>query len=370
MILMNKLKKTLTNPIAMLRIFLLYFLFISCTLNGQQGNDIDQKAHALVEAFVKNQNVPGLSATVYHKGEIVWSEGFGYANLEHEVPVIPEKTKFRIGSVSKTLTASALGRLMDTRTVDLDAPIQQYVPSFPEKVHPITLRQLGGHTAGIRHYKGGEFMSSKHYATVLEGLDIFKESPLLFEPTTKYQYSSYGWNLLSAGIETLATTSFLEYMDAEVFRKLDMTNTVAEYHETIIPHRTSYYYSSDQGVQNAPYVDNSYKWAGGGFLSTTHDLIKFGKAHMKSGYLSESTLNTLTSPQQLSDGSSTNYGIGWRTYTDKNGLKWIGHSGGSVGGTTIFVMNLENDMIIAMTGNKSSIRYGDIHFQLGQLFLN
>lgn len=328
-----------------------------------------EQAHKVVASFVENQDIPGLAATVYHNGEIVWSEGFGYSDLEHSVLVDPAKTKFRIGSISKTLTASALGRLLDTKSIDLDAPIQKYVSAFPEKKYPISIRQLGGHTAGIRHYKGGEFMSTKHYSTVLEGLSIFDKDPLLFEPSTQYKYSSYGWNLLSAAIESLAEVSFLKYMDIEVFQALGMDNTLAEYHDDIIPHRTSYYVKGKNEPKNAPFVDNSYKWAGGGFLSTPHDLVKFGKAHMQTDYLSQKTLDVLLQPQVLKDGTSTKYGIGWRTYTDSTGMQWVGHSGGSVGGTSIFVMNAAQDIIVIMTGNSSSIKYDGIHFVLGHIFL-
>jgi len=342
-------------------------LLLSITISIAQSPA--EQASELIQRFIDQEKIPGLAATIYYKGEIVWSEGFGFANLEHHVKVDPSKTKFRIGSISKTFTASALGRLMDSKSVDLDAPIQRYVSYFPEKEYPISLRQLGGHTAGIRHYQGGEFMSSKHYPTVKEGLDIFKTSPLLFEPSTSYKYSSYGWNLLSAGIESIAETPFLDYISVEVFDKLGMTNTLAEFHSNIILDRTSYYINGKNGFQNAPYVDNSYKWAGGGFLSTTHDLILFGKAHFESGYLTNETLKVLMTPQLLNDGSSTNYGIGWRTYRDADGIEWIGHSGGSVGGTSIFIMNPELDMIIAITGNRSSIRFGSLHFDLAHIFL-
>ena len=353
----------------MIRILWISLVLVLSVISLQAQSNSSEKARSLVQKFVDDQNIPGLAATVYHKGEIIWSEGYGYANLEHQVKVDPAKTKFRIGSVSKTFTASALGRLMDTKDVDLDAPIQDYVPSFPKKKYSISLRQLGGHTAGIRHYKGGEFTSSKHYPTVIEGLDIFKESPLLFEPSTKYQYSSYGWNLLSAGIESIAGSPFLDYISREVFEELDMKSTLAEFNDRIIPHRTAYYISGREDILNAPYVDNSYKWAGGGFLSTTHDLVLFGKAHMNANYISQPSLDALMKPQSLTDGQSTNYGIGWRTYTDNQGIQWVGHSGGSVGGTTIFIMNKEEDMIIAITGNRSSIRYGSLHFDLAHLFL-
>ena len=158
-------------------------------------------ARTLVESFMALTDVPGASVTVMVDGRIVWSEGFGYADLELGTPVRAGLTKFRIGSVSKPLTAAALGVLVDQGKIDLDAPIQTYVPDFPEKRGPVTLRLLAGHLAGIRHYRGAEFLSSTNYETVAEGLAIFAADTLLFAPGSAYSYSSYGWNLISAAIE-------------------------------------------------------------------------------------------------------------------------------------------------------------------------
>ena len=133
------------------------------------------------------------------------------------IPVSPDKSLFRVGSVSKTFTAAALGKLVEAGKLALDRPIQAYVPEFPEKEYPITLRLLAGHLACIRHYRGSEFLSNEYYATVGEGLEIFKDDPLLFKPGTKYAYSSYGWNLISAAIENTSKEPFLDVMEKVVF---------------------------------------------------------------------------------------------------------------------------------------------------------
>lgn len=142
---------------------------------------------------------------------MIWSKGFGYADIENQIPVDPSLTKFRIGSVSKTLTAAAMGDLMKKDRLDPDTIVQTYVPDFPKKEYEITVRQVAGHTAGIRHYRGIEFMSSKLFKTVDEGRAIFEDDPLLFEPGTQYSYSSYGWNLISAVIEGASEEDFLGY---------------------------------------------------------------------------------------------------------------------------------------------------------------
>src|ERR1700733_10870130 len=111
--------------------------------------------------------VPGLSVAVAEDGKLIWSEGFGFADLDARKPVTSE-TLFRIGSVSKTLTAAGLMLLVEKGKVDLDVDIHRYVPDFPDKGHPINTRQLAGHLAGFRHYRGREFYLNRHYATVRE----------------------------------------------------------------------------------------------------------------------------------------------------------------------------------------------------------
>ncbi|HEX7120085.1 MAG TPA: serine hydrolase domain-containing protein [Longimicrobiales bacterium] len=299
--------------------------------------------------------IPGVSVAVLVDGEIVWSEAFGYADLEHRVPAT-RLTRFRIGSVSKPVTAAAIGRLLEAGRLDLDAEVQAYVPTFPRKRWPITVRQVAGHVAGIRHYRGDEFLSREHYETVAEGLEIFDDDPLLFEPGTDYSYSSYGWNLISAVIEGASGTEFLAYMRREVFEPLGLRSIVAEHTDSIIRHRASFYERDRETgrVLNAPYVDNSYKWAGGGFISNAEDLVHFGWAHLAGEFLKPETVETLFAPQTLRSGESTNYGIGWRSGTDSAGRRWVGHTGGSVGGRAVLVLYPDQGVVVAGLANSGS----------------
>jgi CubicO group peptidase (beta-lactamase class C family) len=313
---------------------------------------IDASREAIRE-IMEAQGVPGASVAVGIGGEIVWSEGFGWADLEQGVPVTT-LTKFRIGSVSKTMTATGLGLLMERGQIYLDAPVQRYVQDFPEKRWPVTTRQLGGHIAGVRHYRGMEMLSARRYATVASGLTIFAEDTLLFEPGTDYSYSSYGWNLLSAVTEGASGREFLAFMRDEVFEPLGLRHTVADHTDSIIPHRTRYYEQGEgYAISNAPYVDSSYKWAGGGFLSTPEDLVRFGQAHAGPGILRAETLEELQTPQTLRNGESTNYGIGWRTSVQEDGDQTLGHSGGSVGGATLLIIVPAHDLVVAGVVNIS-----------------
>src|SRR5690625_2187956 len=249
---------------------------------------VDQ-ARKLAHELVDTHNLPGLSVAVGLGDGVVWAQGFGWANIEEQVPVSP-LTRFRIGSVSKSLTSVAVGLLYQKGRIDLDAPVQTYVPSFPEKRWPVTTRELMAHTAGIRHYEGDEFLNSKHYDGVLDGLAIFENDPLLFKPGTQYHYSSYGWNLVSAVVQAASHEKFLDLSRTRIFLPLGMRHTVPDYVKRIVPHRVAFYvHGKDGRLHNAPYVDNSYKWASGGFLSTPSDLVRFGFALLDHDLLKPAT---------------------------------------------------------------------------------
>jgi serine beta-lactamase-like protein LACTB, mitochondrial len=299
------------------------------------------------------RGIPGLALAVAVDGKIVYSEGFGYADLEERVPVWPT-TKFRIGSISKPLTATALMELVEAGKVDLDAPVQKYVPSFPDKGAVITVRMVAGHLGGIRHYQGEEFNIQKHYGSVLEGLNIFENDPLVSPPGTKFNYSSYGYNLVSAVIESAAGEEFLSYMQGRVFTPLGLVHTTADQNTQIVEQRTRFYERAKDGTEeNAPYVDNSYKWAGGGFLSTAEDLVRFGSAMMQSGFLKAETLKTMFTPQKTKAGDATEYGIGWFIHKSQSGRLVYEHAGGSVGGTSQLILYPETHVVVALVTNLS-----------------
>ena len=295
---------------------------------------------------------PGAAIWVMRDGQVVWSEGIGMADLEQDVPVTTT-IRFRVGSVSKSLTSVALGRLDEMGRLDWDAPIQRYVPAFPAKRYPITVRQVAGHLAGIRHYREGEFENRKHYAGVTEGLEIFAADSLLFEPGTQFEYSSYGYNLLSAVIEGASGEPFLRFMQEQVFDPAGMTHTVAEEPDSVIPGRGRYYTRADSTgpVINAPYVDNTYKWASGGFVSTAEDLARFGQRLLEGQLLRKQTRDLLWTSMQTSDGKPTEYGLGWTVDTDSLGRRRVRHSGGSVGGTAQLVIYPDERLIVALLVN-------------------
>ena len=181
-------------------IFLLLLPVLSCA-DGESVSPAE--IDAISSKYLEDQGLPGLAVTIAVGQTVVYSKGFGYADLEQSVAVVPSKTRFRVGSTAKSMTAVALGQLVEAGKLDLDAPIQQYLPDYPVKEKgAVTTRQLAGHIAGVRSYEGNEMLISKSYNSVSAALEIFKDDPLLSTPGSTFAYSSYGFNLISAVIES------------------------------------------------------------------------------------------------------------------------------------------------------------------------
>lgn len=316
------------------------------------GSPAIERARQMLADTMRALGSPGASIAVMLDGRLIWSEGFGFADVEQQVAATPS-TVFRIGSVSKPLTAAALGVLVEQGKVNLDDEVQRYVPDFPPKQFPITVRQLAGHLAGIRHYRGEEFANQKHFPTVLEGLTMFSADSLLFEPGVRFHYSSYGWNLIAAVIENAAGEPFLSFMRKVVFAPAGMEHTYPEFADSIIPFRADFYaWSQSQGrVLNAPYVDNSYKWAGGGFLSTSEDLARFGQAMLDGTLLRPATVKTWWTSMMTRDGKETGYGVGWSINAPADQPRRVGHTGGAMGGTATLQIYPEQRLVIAILVN-------------------
>ena len=317
---------------------------------------------------MKETQVPGISISVGVNGKIVWSKGFGYTDIEQNVLVYPSKTLFRIGSVSKPITSVALGILMEKGLLDVTKPIQEYVPNFPVKRGQITTKLLAGHLSGIRNYKSGEYYSIKHYSSVTDGLALFKDDTLLYNPGDRFSYTPYGWNLISSVIEGASGENYLDYMYKNIFKPLNLTNIIPDRITDIIPNRGRFYKLENGKLINSPFVDNSYKWAGGGYLATSEDLVSFGHSLLKNSILKKETKELLWEAMSVNTGQKTIYGFGWASRTDRFGRSWVGHNGGSVGGSTFVRIYPEQDIVIAITANMTSLKYRNVPQKIFDVF--
>lgn len=327
--------------------------------------------------------LPGVSICVAYQGRLVWFDSRGFADLKRRTPLTP-RHRFRIGSTSKALTSIAIGQLVEQGRLDLDASIQSYVPSFPEKEHPITVRLLAGHQAGIRNYDfaAGEYNNTRRYRSVTEALNIFKDDPLLFEPGTRYSYTTYGYTLISAALERASGTDFLSYMEASVFAPLGMQHTSADDSQREAPDLVTFYaLSAFTGqIQEVRTLDSSNKWAGGGFVSTPTDLARLGNALINGEVLKPETLALLFTPQKLRDGNETgaHYGIGWRSGSRKlpssgREVRIVHHGGTANGALSFLVLFPEENMVISMQTNLFFKPFWDFakqSFRIAELFLD
>jgi serine beta-lactamase-like protein LACTB, mitochondrial len=327
--------------------------------------DAAEQGRRIVRASLIEQNLPGLSVAVGAGGDIVWAEGFGWADLENHVAVAPD-TRFRIGTASTALTSAAVGLLLERNRVSLDEKIQTYVPEFPEKQWPVTLRQLMGHMAGIRSDGGDEGpLFSVRCERPVDALPYFKDRSLLFEPGTKYRYSRYGWILMSAAVEAAAKEPFLSFMRSQIFEPLGMDRTGADSAAEPIPDRATFYFprfAADPRYGPDPMRPLDYSCYAGSsaFLSTPSDLVRFAMAISGGKLLQPATVKLLQTSQRLPSGQETGYGLGWDLETVTLAGKQtraVGHDGDSLGGMVASLTTFpEHQIVVAVTSN---ISYAD-----------
>lgn len=336
-----------------------------------------EEGRHIVRAGLKEQNLPGLSVAVGVGDDIVWAEGFGWADLENRVPVSPD-LKFRIGTASTAFTSAAVGRLLEEGRLNLDDVIQKHVPAFPEKQWPVTLRQVMGHVAGVRNDGGDEGpLLSAHCERAVEALQHFGESPLLFEPGTRYRYSSYGWILVSAAVEAAADEPFLTFMRKQIFEPLGMRDTEAESATEAIPNRATFYFprfAADPryGLHLMRPIDYSCYAGSSVFLSTPSDMARFGMAINSGTLLRPATVQLLQTPQRLASGEETGYGLGWDLETVAlagEQTRWVGHDGTSLGGMVASLMTFpEHRIVVSVTSNISYADTEALALKIAQAF--
>ena len=324
-----------------------------------------EQGRQIIRTDLSERNLPGMSVAVGVGSNIVWAEGFGWADLEQRVPVAPN-TRFRIGTASTVLTSAAVGLLLDEGRMKLDDEIQTYVPAYPQKPWPVTLRQLMGHVAGVRNDGGDEGpLLSAHCERTVEGLQAFAERSLLFEPGTQYRYSSYGWILVSAAVEAAGDEPFLRFMRKEVFEPLGMDDTEADSATESMPDRAMSYFprfAADPRYGPDPMrpIDHSCYAGASVFVSTPSDLVRFGMAINGGRLLQPATVQLLQTSLRLPSGEETGYGLGWDLETvalSGEQMRLAGHNGELLGGMAASLITIgEPGIVVAVTSN---ISYAD-----------
>jgi len=337
----------------------LLVVFFSPHAVAQDNNSLSPEKRAQIEkavsAFMTSNSIPGISIAIVQSGRPVWSAGFGMSDLEDSAPAT-SSTLYRLGSISKPITAVAILQLYERGKLDLDAPVQKYCPAFPQKDSPITTRELLAHLSGIRHYnKDGKGDvpedSARHFASMEESLQLFASDPLLSRPGTQFHYSTYGYTLLGCVLEGSASQKYVDFVRENVFRPAAMDHTQADDFFVIVPHRTRWYHRDQSGaVHNAGVLDSSYKIPGGGRISSADDMANFAAAILAGKLLKAATQETMWTAQHTTDGKPTNYALGWGV-SDHFGLHIVGHDGGQQGTSTAILLAPQKSAAVVVLTN-------------------
>jgi len=357
----------------LIRITLLLLIVVQSiqTLPAQQTNKYADKIK-IFEQFVKQQmqidKIPGLSIG-FIKDDFTWAKGFGYADLENKIPAT-EKSAYRLASNTKSMTAVAILQLVEQGKINLDADVQTYVPYFPRKKWPVTVRQLLGHLGGISHYQNYDREGHiKAHKDTRESLDIFDDFDLLAEPGTQYNYSSYGYNLLGAVIEGAAKQSYGDFLKENIWNPLGMTDTYMDDPYQLIPNRVKGYQLIEGEIQNSEFVDISSRFAAGGTRSTVIDLLKYARGLNQGKILSPESLDLMFTSMALKDGHFVDYGMGWAV-NPVNGRFHVHHTGGQPETRTLLVQFPIENFYIALAYNLEGANLHVYSHRLLQLILD
>ncbi len=350
------------------------------------ADPMHEGVRAAVSAFMADQRIPGLSLAVVDGDEIVFAGGFGKADLEHGSDVDTD-TVFRVASLTKAMTATAVMQLSEDGALDLDAPVRQYCPAFPQKRWPVTARSLLAHLGGIRHYRSGsgEFRNTTHFISVEEALGVFRDDPLGHEPGTRFEYSSFGYDLLGCAIEGASGRSFSQYLQERILAPSGMTRTLPDNVHRVIPNRTRGYMSMSADsaafwparyrefmtpgeIHHAELYDASINYAGGGMLSTAEDLARFVLAFQCGRLVSDETRQEMWTVQETTAGEATTWGLGW-IIANMNGEAQIPRlSGSNAGVSSGLVLLPDKNFAVAMIANLEFIDPYPLIVTIGRLF--
>lgn len=346
-----------------MRRLILLLLAAGALTAAAQPSASDRAAQYLAEVQSKTGS-PAVAVTVAHGGAIVFSRAVGMTDLENRVAATTESV-FGIGSVSKVLTGVAVMQLVEAGKVRLDDDVRKYVPAFPDKGHVITIENILTHTSGVRHYLRKDFPDSidnenmKPYKSWQDGIAIFANDPLLFEPGKYYFYSSYAVNLLQGVVEAASGMPFEDYLRGHVWTPAGMTHTGFDIPTRIVPNRARSYWIEKGETRNYPYNDLTYKFASGGMMSTAEDLARFAVAFNHAKLLKPETAALMTRPvearlQFRSDAPPQaldfKQALIWRIRTDDGG-EYLNHCGTVKGFNACVIDYRDEDLVVTIVAN-------------------
>jgi CubicO group peptidase (beta-lactamase class C family) len=326
-----------------------------------------EKSWVELNTLRRDDMYPSISVAAYHDGRLLWADATGYADIKNETPA-DVTTRYLIGSISKPFTAALVMKLVEDGRIELDLPISSYAPDLPKHYENVTLRHLLSHQAGVRHYNLAwtppfftEFGLNEEFASVKDSLRLFIDDPLLFEPDSGFQYTTFGYTLVAYVLEEATGTPFLDLLDQAVLRPLGLLNTSADIRGPRALRVADLYMvlPGGLGVFQPPETNPSHKRGGGGLISTPTELGRFGDALLNGGFLSQEAFEEMTTPRKTRDGEDNprRYGLGWRrrgfAYPrgSENIIPLFHHGGTAVGSQCALVLAPEFKVAVAICGN-------------------
>ena len=339
------------------------------SLNCGKLNDFSFKADSIINSAIERDDFLAISTGVYSENCGNWLSTAGFLNKRNQE--IPNQfSKFRIASISKTMTAIAIFQLHERNILDLDIPIQNYLPEFPKKTKgDITIRQLLNHTSGISYYKSDfESVHFTHYPNSIKALDKFKNRELEFEPATSFLYSSYGYTILGAIIEKVTEKSYQNYMQENIWDKAKMNQTNIEDSNLVYENKSDNYIKLANTFYRSPQNDLSHTYAGGGIQSTAEDMLKFGKAILNYQLISSKTTELMI---QLNNPNNKEreYTNGWFNWITPKYGKVIEHNGKQVGCSSFFRIFFDEKVAVVALANNMNSREEVRNLSIGLSYL-
>ena len=317
-----------------------------------------------VAAEMARKHIPGVSIAVVRRGRVVRADGYGVADLEHEVPVTPQ-TVFKIGSVSKQFLATGIMLLAQVGRLSVDDPVAKYFTDAPESWRGITLRHFLTHTSGVTR-EGPAFDPLKTQPDSVVIRSAFAR-PLEFPTGSKYQYCNVCYFTLADIIARVSGKPWDAFLAERVFRPTGMTATRTTTTTDLVPHRARGYTWSDSGYVNAP--EFLALRPSGAFLSTVLDLAKWETALDRGGVLTPASRAAMWTPVRLTDGSAYGYGFGWEL-DSLDGHRQV-HHGGSLPGFRAEFARFPNDSLaVIVLTNADGARPDEIARGVARIFLS
>ncbi len=325
----------------------------SADMQSQVGaTSLEAEIDAYLEAHRDTGRFMG-SVLVIRGDEVLFSEGYGMANLEHNIRNMPQ-TKFRIGSTTKQFTAAAILQLQEAGKLGVEAPVSTYLPEYPDG-EQITIHQLLNHTAGVPDYTSfPDFLDTVRQPTTLEELVArFKDEPLEFTPGERYSYSNSGYVLLTQIIERVSGQTYTDYVREHIFEPLSMADSGYDSHEAVLANRASGYDFTGDDYVNAAFVDMTFAVGAGGLYSTAEDLYKWNQALETDTFLSAPSLAAMFAPTIVVDESAdppSYYGYGWEM-TEHLGRRLIWHVGRLAGFVMMTARYPDEEVVVIVLSN-------------------